>query len=406
MPLVARPPSLSLAPRAPAGPACVWRRRREDQQQQQQQRRRSPTTAPLRAANSGGGRRAGGSKDNKDGANVAAAAAAAAAAAGAGAELAGLLLRATDKFLAERQQQRQQSALGSDGSDGVADQIAATASSSSAQPQFTATHALLLSLVGVWLLDAALGLGIGRALMLTSASSASSALTGPRWWAVWTDSSACASATLLARNLFFAYIFGRQVQSVEGGKGLWTVWLVGGAGGALAAVSAAAAASSSSARRAAVAALAGSGSVGALFALFLAATVLNRRKRWHWHRAFEVAALAPFVVAVLRGGGGFGVETAATAAVPLIPGLAAVRLDAVPLFGGAVGAVAALGLLAVGREVERRARKAAAAFAAADGADGGEAAAAAAPSSKQRASAVADSMLRLLTRLTNPSRYA
>ena len=48
--------------------------------------------------------------------------------------------------------------------------------------------------------------------------------------------------------------------------------------------------------------LAGAGMTGALCGLFLAATLFNRFKTWHWQRVAEMAVLAPFLLLQLLQG--------------------------------------------------------------------------------------------------------
>lgn len=89
-----------------------------------------------------------------------------------------------------------------------------------------AIHILLSTLVLVWL----------------AASSSSLAFVSPKlllldqglnnkWWAPLTDAFCSASGQLLARNLFFGYMFGRVVENTESGGALWLTYLLGAAGG-------------------------------------------------------------------------------------------------------------------------------------------------------------------------------
>lgn len=84
---------------------------------------------------------------------------------------------------------------------------------------------------------------------------------------------------------------------------------------------------------------------GAMFGLFMVATVFNRAKTWHWHRLFELAVLAPFVIMQL---------------LQIQAGLAPWRVvhgykvgSWVPLLGGFFGAVVATALLRLADMVYR-----------------------------------------------------
>lgn len=90
--------------------------------------------------------------------------------------------------------------------------------------------------------------------------------------------------------------------------------------------------------------LAGCAMSGALFGLFSMATLFNGRKAWHWHRCFELAALAPFVALQLTAAHGGLAQHCALQGVKL-PGSWA------PLLGGLAGAAAAAGLLLLARVV-------------------------------------------------------
>lgn len=58
-----------------------------------------------------------------------------------------------------------------------------------------------------------------------------------KWWSVLTDGFCSASGQLLARNLFFGYMFGRVVENSESSGALWLTFLLSaageGAGGAI-----------------------------------------------------------------------------------------------------------------------------------------------------------------------------
>jgi hypothetical protein len=88
------------------------------------------------------------------------------------------------------------------------------------QVPFTANHALLLSLAAAWAATALLGL----------LPPASLALDRARPWTVLSDAWLSPGVDLLARNLFFGYVFGRVVDNVEGGQGLWLSYVLSAAG--------------------------------------------------------------------------------------------------------------------------------------------------------------------------------
>jgi membrane associated rhomboid family serine protease len=56
-----------------------------------------------------------------------------------------------------------------------------------------------------------------------------------KWWTPVTDAFCSASGQLLARNLFFGYMFGRVVENTESSGALWLTFLLGSAGEATAA---------------------------------------------------------------------------------------------------------------------------------------------------------------------------
>lgn len=276
---------------------------------------------------------------------------------------------------------------------------------------FGGIHLLLLSLTAVWLLT-----GVS-ALLPASAL----ALDRVRPWTALTDAWCSPGFDLLARNLFFGYMFGRVVDNVEGSQGLWLSYTLSAAGGCVHAsligdvcralpalladawLGAAAgvivvpgspnaapkvmyfshhlhhhnlaslsqhthaptpaggsiAAFSLLPRRAP---LAGSSMSAALFGLFATATLFNSRKTWHWHRWFELAVLLPFVALQLTG------AQAGLAQWCIIDG---VRLgNWVPLLGGLAGAALSAALLQLARAVLAGLRQRQAA--AAPGAQGGQ----------------------------------
>ncbi|KAI8467468.1 MAG: hypothetical protein J3K34DRAFT_460366 [Monoraphidium minutum] len=192
-----------------------------------------------------------------------------------------------------------------------------------APPPFRAVHALLLSLAAAWAAAALLGLPPPAALALDRA----------RPWTALADAWLSPGPELLCRNLFFGYIFGRTVDTVEGGQGLWLTWLLSAAGGSAAALLLLP-------RRAP---LVGCGMSGALFGLFAAATLFNPAKDWHWHRWFELAVLLPFAALQLAG------PHAALAPLWAVGGA---KLGAwAPLLGGLAGAAAAAAVMRLGRVV-------------------------------------------------------
>lgn len=188
---------------------------------------------------------------------------------------------------------------------------------------FSGIHALLLSLVAAWVLTGVLGV-VPPAVL---------ALDRPRLWTALADAWCSPGSDMLARNLFFGYMFGRVVDNVEGGQGLWLSYVLSAIGGSMAAYFLLP-------RRAP---LAGCGMTGALFGLFSMATIFNSRKSWHWHRWFELAALLPFVAIQL---------TAAHVGLAQWGVINGVRLgDWVPLLGGLCGAAVSAALLLLGRIV-------------------------------------------------------
>jgi hypothetical protein len=56
------------------------------------------------------------------------------------------------------------------------------------------------------------------------------ALDRARLWTAVADAWLSPGFDLLARNLFFGYMFGRVVDNVEGGQGLWLTYLLSAAG--------------------------------------------------------------------------------------------------------------------------------------------------------------------------------
>ena len=212
----------------------------------------------------------------------------------------------------------------------------ATGRAGASHVPFTAFHALLASLAAAWALTTGSSggaFGGGGALALVPAGAL--ALDRARWGWTWlTDAWLSPTPELLARNLFFAYVFGRTVHSAEGGAGLWLTYAAS-AGGA------AAAALALLPRRAP---LGGCAVSGALFGLFAAATALHARKAWHWHRWFELAALLPFVALQLA---------APLGGLPAVAPLPGLRLPGAcaPLLGGAAGAALAAALLLLARVV-------------------------------------------------------
>jgi hypothetical protein len=81
---------------------------------------------------------------------------------------------------------------------------------------FTGVHALLLSLAAAWAATGPLGLLSPAALALDRA----------RPWTALADAWLVPSFDLLARDLFFGYMFGRVVDNVEGSRGLWLAWVL------------------------------------------------------------------------------------------------------------------------------------------------------------------------------------
>ncbi|KAF6259684.1 hypothetical protein COO60DRAFT_1460076 [Scenedesmus sp. NREL 46B-D3] len=193
------------------------------------------------------------------------------------------------------------------------------------------------------------------------------------WWSPLTDAFCSTSGQLLARNLFFGYMFGRVVENTESGGALWLTYLLGAAGGSTAAC----------VLLPTRAPIQGCGSTGALFALFAMATLFNRRKTWHWQRVFELAVLLPFVCQQLLAG------HAGMSQWCLLYGH---RMGAwVPLLGGLAGAGAAAAVLALVRllvsSVEQRQQQQRRQQAAAELAGG-----------QQRPAGADDSMALLLTK--------
>jgi membrane associated rhomboid family serine protease len=87
-----------------------------------------------------------------------------------------------------------------------------------------AIHTLLSALVLVWLAASSSSLPfISSKLLLLDQGLG-------RWWAPLTDAFCSASGQLLARNLFFGYMFGRVVENTESGGALWLTYLLGAAG--------------------------------------------------------------------------------------------------------------------------------------------------------------------------------
>jgi membrane associated rhomboid family serine protease len=87
-----------------------------------------------------------------------------------------------------------------------------------------AIHVLLSALVLVWLAANSSSLPIICPKLLLLDQSIG------KWWSPLTDAFCSASVQLLARNLFFGYMFGRVVENTESGGALWLTYLLGAAG--------------------------------------------------------------------------------------------------------------------------------------------------------------------------------
>eukprot|EP00879_Flechtneria_rotunda_P011931 GHRR01012462.1.p1 GENE.GHRR01012462.1~~GHRR01012462.1.p1 ORF type:complete len:253 (+),score=92.03 GHRR01012462.1:1396-2154(+) len=192
--------------------------------------------------------------------------------------------------------------------------------------RFQGIHFLLCSLVVVYLLTTSNSCPVTVKLL-------SLENTTSKWWSVVTDAFVSPTIDLLARNLFFGYMFGRVIQNSESGKALWLTYLTSAGGGAAAWLLLP--------KRAA---LQGCSNTGAMFGLFAMAAVFNRHKLWHWHRLFELAVLLPFVCQQLL---------ASHASISQYYVIQGYKTGAwVPLLGGFVGAAVAAAILALVRLVQ------------------------------------------------------
>jgi len=110
-----------------------------------------------------------------------------------------------------------------------------SSSSSSSRPlPVQAIHILLCCYVAVWLLTA-LPLSSSGPLVplkLLSLDQLSSSSSGPfaRGLCLLTDALLSPSSTLLARNLFFGYMFGRVVENTESSSTLWLTFALSALG--------------------------------------------------------------------------------------------------------------------------------------------------------------------------------
>lgn len=103
-----------------------------------------------------------------------------------------------------------------------------------------AIHILLTTLFLVWLATSSSG---SSPSAFSSSSSSSTSLiklltlehNNAKWWSIITDGVCSHSSQLLARNLFFGYMFGRVVNNTESGGALWLTFLLSAAGAWLAA---------------------------------------------------------------------------------------------------------------------------------------------------------------------------
>eukprot|EP00775_Hariotina_reticulata_P001907 gene1905-biopygen3393 len=195
-------------------------------------------------------------------------------------------------------------------------------------PPVQGVHLLLVSLVLVWALSNSTNSPVSILKLLSLEHNPA------KWWSRFTDGFCSCSRQQLARNLFFGYMFGRVVQNTESSSALWASYLLSAAGGSCAACL----------LLPQKASVLGCGSSGAMFGLFAMATVFSRHKQWHWHRAFELAVLLPFVCQQLLAGH-IGISQYYT--------LHGQQLGAwVPLIGGLIGAAVSAALLELARMLQ------------------------------------------------------
>jgi membrane associated rhomboid family serine protease len=84
---------------------------------------------------------------------------------------------------------------------------------------------LLSCLLLIWMASCVSDGGVARVLALEHGAH--------KWWSTVTDSFYSSSRSLLARNLFLGYIFGRVVENTEGPQALWLTHIISSIGGLL-----------------------------------------------------------------------------------------------------------------------------------------------------------------------------
>lgn len=90
-------------------------------------------------------------------------------------------------------------------------------------------HILLSCMLATWLLAGA-GM-LGGAPLFPAKMLVLDHMHGlSRWWTLLTDAFVSPSIQLLARNVFFGYMFGRSIQNTDGGAAVWTTWFMSALG--------------------------------------------------------------------------------------------------------------------------------------------------------------------------------